>query len=123
MAMTGDAEALEAGTDNSALGAVGWALVKVDRVLRHGDTVSLGGNTLRAVHSSGHTQGATTWVMTVTEQGRHDQDPHLSQSRAGARRVPRGSPTGDVRGECGPYHPRRDARLATERRVVDAADP
>jgi metallo-beta-lactamase class B len=69
MAMVGDAEALEAGKDNSALGAVGWTPVRVDRVLRHGDTVSLGGNTLRAVHSSGHTQGATTWVMTVTEKG------------------------------------------------------
>jgi len=70
MAMVGDAEALEAGKDNSALGAVGWKPVKVDRVLKHGDTVSLGGNTLRAVHSSGHTQGATTWVMTVMEKGK-----------------------------------------------------
>jgi metallo-beta-lactamase class B len=69
MAMVGDAEAMEAGTDNSALGAIGWEPVKVDRVLRHGDTVSLGGNTLRAIHSSGHTQGATTWMMTVTEKG------------------------------------------------------
>jgi metallo-beta-lactamase class B len=69
MAMVGDAEALEAGTDNSALGAIGWEPVNVDRVLTHGDTVSLGGNTLRAVHSSGHTQGATTWVTTATERG------------------------------------------------------
>ena len=69
MAMVGDAEALAAGTDNSALGAVGWESVEVDRVLAHGDTVSLGGNTLRAVHSSGHTQGATTWVTTAMERG------------------------------------------------------
>jgi metallo-beta-lactamase class B len=39
MAMVGDAAAMEAGTDNSALGAVGWEPVTVDRVLRHGDTV------------------------------------------------------------------------------------
>ena len=70
MAMAGDAEALEGGKDNSALGAIGWEPVKVDRVLKHGDTVSLGGVTLRAVHSPGHTQGATTWVTTVEDRGR-----------------------------------------------------
>ena len=70
MAMTGDAEALEAGKDNSALGAIGWEPVKVDRVLRHGDRVELGGVTLRAVHTAGHTQGATTWVTTVEDGGR-----------------------------------------------------
>ncbi len=70
MAMGGDAEALSSGTDNSALGAVGWTPVAVDRVLKHGDTVTLGGTTLRAVHSSGHTQGATTWFSTVEDKGR-----------------------------------------------------
>ena len=70
MAMTGDAQALESGKDNSALGAAGWQPVKVDRVLKHGDTVSLGGVTLRAVHAPGHTQGATTWVTRVEDRGR-----------------------------------------------------
>jgi metallo-beta-lactamase class B len=70
MAMQGDAEALESGKDNSALGAIGWEPVKVDRVLKHGDTVSLGGVNLRAVHTAGHTQGATTWVTTVEDRGR-----------------------------------------------------
>ncbi|MBI4886264.1 MAG: subclass B3 metallo-beta-lactamase [Acidobacteria bacterium] len=70
MAMAGDAEALESGKDNSALGAIGWAPVKVDRVLKSGDTVSLGGTTLRALHTPGHTQGATTWFTTVQDKGR-----------------------------------------------------
>jgi metallo-beta-lactamase class B len=70
MAMTGDAEALESGKDNSAIGAVGWEPVKVSRVLKHGDTVSLGGTTLRALHTPGHTQGATTWITTVDDKGR-----------------------------------------------------
>jgi metallo-beta-lactamase class B len=70
MAMVGDAEALSTGKDNSALGAIGWEPVRVDRVLRHGDTVSLGGTTLRAVHTPGHTQGATTWMTAVEDQGR-----------------------------------------------------
>jgi len=70
MAMIGDAEALASGKDNSALGAIGWEPVKVARVLKHGDTVSLGGTTLRAVHAPGHTQGATTWMTTVDDKGR-----------------------------------------------------
>ena len=69
-AMRGDAEALERGTDTSALGAAGWAPVKVDRVLQDGDTVTLGGTTLRAVLSAGHTQGATTWFTVVEDRGR-----------------------------------------------------
>ena len=44
--------------------------VKVDRVLEHGDTVQIGGTTLRAVHNPGHTQGTTTWMMTVEDGGR-----------------------------------------------------
>jgi metallo-beta-lactamase class B len=70
MAMEGDAEALESGKDNSALGAIGWEPVTVSRVLKHGDTVSLGGTTLRALRTAGHTQGATTWFTTVDEKGR-----------------------------------------------------
>jgi len=70
MAMKGDAESLERGTDTSALGASGWAPLKVDRVLQDGDTVTLGGTTLRAVLSAGHTQGATTWFTVVEDRGR-----------------------------------------------------
>ena len=70
MAMAGDAEALESGKDNSALGAIGWEPVKVNRVLKHGDTVTLGGTTLRALRTAGHTQGATTWFTTVEDKGR-----------------------------------------------------
>ena len=70
MAMERDAEALERGKDTSAIGANGWEPVKVDRVLKNGDTVSLGGSTLRAIHAPGHTQGATTWMATVDDAGR-----------------------------------------------------
>jgi metallo-beta-lactamase class B len=70
MAMKGDAESLERGVDTSALGAEGWAPVKVDRVLQDRDTVTLGDTTLRAVLSAGHTQGATTWFTVVEDRGR-----------------------------------------------------
>jgi metallo-beta-lactamase class B len=70
MAMRGDAEALSTGTDTSALGAIGWDPVKVDRVLEHGDTVEIGGTTLRAAHHPGHTQGTTTWMITAEDGDR-----------------------------------------------------
>ena len=44
--------------------------VKVTRTLRDGDTVSLGGVTLTARKTPGHTPGSTTWLTTVEEGGR-----------------------------------------------------
>ena len=43
---------------------------KVDRVLHDGDTVSLGGATLVAHLTPGHTKGCTTWTMTVEDGGK-----------------------------------------------------
>lgn len=42
----------------------------VDRVLHDGDTVELGGSTLTAHLTPGHTKGCTTWTMRVQEAGR-----------------------------------------------------
>jgi len=69
VALGGDAVALQSGQDNSALGARGWEPVPVDRVVEDGDTVTLGGVTLRALWTAGHTQGATMWMTTVEENG------------------------------------------------------
>jgi metallo-beta-lactamase class B len=41
----------------------------MDRVLRDGDEVSLGGSTLVARLTPGHTPGCTTWTLTVEEDG------------------------------------------------------
>jgi metallo-beta-lactamase class B len=70
MAVRQDAEALEAGKDLSPLGDEGWTPVKVDRVLKDGDTVSLGGTTLRAIWAPGHTPGCTVWTTNVADGGR-----------------------------------------------------
>ena len=43
---------------------------KVDRVLHDGDEVSLGGTTLVAHLTPGHTKGCTTWTMRVTDGGK-----------------------------------------------------
>jgi metallo-beta-lactamase class B len=61
--------ALESGRDNSAIGARNFEPVPVDRVIEDGDTVTLGGVTLRALWTGGHTQGATMWMTTVEEGG------------------------------------------------------
>jgi metallo-beta-lactamase class B len=42
----------------------------VDRVLRDGDEVTLGGTTLVAHLTPGHTKGCTTWTMKVQEAGK-----------------------------------------------------
>jgi len=70
MAIKQDADALEAGKDLSPLGDEGWAAVKVDRVLKDGDTVALGGTTLRAVWAPGHTPGCTVWTTAVPDAGK-----------------------------------------------------
>ena len=42
----------------------------IDRTLRDGDTVTLGGTTLTARLTAGHTRGCTTWTTAVEEEGR-----------------------------------------------------
>lgn len=42
----------------------------VDRVLRDGDTVTLGGTTLVAHLTPGHTRGCTTWTAKIAEGGK-----------------------------------------------------
>jgi len=73
MVMEADREALQSGVDRSALGAKGWKPVAVDRVLKDRETVSLGGVTLTAHLTPGHTQGCTTWTMEAAQDGRKYQ--------------------------------------------------
>jgi metallo-beta-lactamase class B len=44
--------------------------VKVDRVLRDGDTIKMGDVLLTAYHTPGHTRGATTWVANLVVDGK-----------------------------------------------------
>jgi metallo-beta-lactamase class B len=70
VAMDADVDAIESGVDRSPLGDRGWTPIKIDRVVKDGDTVSLGGTTLTAHLTPGHTQGCTTWTTDVVEDGR-----------------------------------------------------
>jgi metallo-beta-lactamase class B len=44
--------------------------VEADRILHDGDTVTLGGTTLTAHLTPGHTPGCTTWTMKVQDAGK-----------------------------------------------------
>jgi metallo-beta-lactamase class B len=73
VAMADDREALASGIDRSALAGPGWSAVAIDRVIKDGETVALGGTTLTAHLTPGHTQGCTTWTTDATENGRRYQ--------------------------------------------------
>lgn len=65
-AMEGDVWALENGKHFGDQDYVGtFAPVKVDRHLRDADKVTLGGVTMTALLTAGHTRGCTTWTTTV----------------------------------------------------------
>ncbi len=42
----------------------------IDRIIHDGDTVTLGGTTLTAHLTPGHTRGCTTWTLTAQEDGK-----------------------------------------------------
>ncbi len=66
MAMAEDVPALEAMKP-------GGKPHPIDRVLHDGDTVQLGGMTLTAHLTPGHTRGCTTWTFNVTEGARTEK--------------------------------------------------
>jgi metallo-beta-lactamase class B len=72
--MAGDAPLLESGGASDYLfaheDAFHFEPVHVDRVLQDGDKVALGGVTLTARLTPGHTPGNTTWILDVPDGGR-----------------------------------------------------
>ena len=67
-----DAPILEdGGHSDPSFGKTGWfAPVKVDRRLKDGDTVRLGGTELKVILTPGHTKGSVSYMMTVEEGGK-----------------------------------------------------
>ena len=67
-----DAKVLESGFQSSY--GAGWdsrfPAIKVDRIVKDGDTVGLDGTSMAAHITPGHTKGCTTWTMTVREAGK-----------------------------------------------------
>jgi metallo-beta-lactamase class B len=54
----------------------------VDRIVHNGDTVTLGDATLTAHLTAGHTHGATTWTLPVTDAGKTYQVVFFSSLRS-----------------------------------------
>jgi metallo-beta-lactamase class B len=63
---SGGASDFQYATDNS----MHFPPAKVDRTLHDGGTISLGGTTLTAHLTAGHTRGTTTWTLDETQDGR-----------------------------------------------------
>jgi metallo-beta-lactamase class B len=63
LVMQGDEETVRKGRGR-------WRGSPVDEVIRDGHKVTLGGTTLIARHTPGHTKGCTTWTMAANEGGR-----------------------------------------------------
>ena len=65
----GDAPVIEGGGKGEPVydGGYSWPPCPVDRVIDDGATVTLGGTTLTAHATPGHTRGATTWTMVVKD--------------------------------------------------------
>lgn len=68
--------------------------VRVDRVIADGEDLTLGGVTLTAYLTPGHTQGCTSWSMSVTgaDGARHTAFFHCSATVAGQSLVPESYP-------------------------------
>ena len=68
----GDAAAMATGVPpgETSYGVVRFPAARVDRAVRDGERVTLGGVTLTAVATPGHTPGCTSWRMRVAERGR-----------------------------------------------------
>ena len=71
LVMSGDAPAIaDGGKSTSRNGQQQWRPVRVDKTLHDGDEVRLGGVTLVAHLTPGHTKGCTTWSTVAEENGR-----------------------------------------------------
>jgi len=69
--MNGDVDVIAAGGQGQYLYTDSrWRPCKVDRVLQDKSEVKLGGTTLIARRTPGHTAGCTTWTWTVTDNGK-----------------------------------------------------
>ena len=71
LVMAEDAEVLADGgvSDFRGDGSVIWTPIRADRLLRDGEEVTLGGVTMTAHRTAGHSKGCTAWSWTVEENG------------------------------------------------------
>ena len=68
--MDADASSIETGGKTDFAHFTPWPAAHVDCILHDGSTVQLGGTTLTAHRTGGHTPGCTTWTTQVIENGK-----------------------------------------------------
>jgi metallo-beta-lactamase class B len=68
-AMEAEVPALVGGHDLGPNETWGHESVQVDRVLQSGEDINLGGSTVKAIWTLGHTSGATAYFITAEENG------------------------------------------------------
>lgn len=88
-AMEGDVSALEGGfyLGSEDVRAMAAPPVKVDVVLKDGDTVSLGGFTLTAHLTPGHSRGCTSWGARLSEGGQDHEALVFCSASVAANRI------------------------------------
>lgn len=98
-ASEGDRSALESGTyvGSEEVEAFAFKPVAVDRVLQDGDTVELGGMTLTAHLTPGHSPGCTTWTFPLEVDGQTRQAMIYCSTSVAANRL--------VSADKGPQYP------------------
>lgn len=98
-ASAGDRGALESGTyvGSEEVEAFAFKPVAVDRVLQDGDTVELGGMTLTAHLTPGHSPGCTTWTFPLEVEGQTRQAMIYCSTSVAANRL--------VSADRGPQYP------------------
>jgi metallo-beta-lactamase class B len=91
VASEGDRDALETGRVGYGPSA-DWRFppVRVDRIIADGDSITLGGVTLTAFLTPGHTRGCTSWMMDVrgADGAQHRAFFHCSGTVAGQSLIP-----------------------------------
>ena len=70
MVMAQDVPEIETGGANDFAYHSRWQPAKVDRILHDGDRITLGGTTLVARLTPGHTKGCTTWTGDIRDNGK-----------------------------------------------------
>jgi metallo-beta-lactamase class B len=65
-----DAPVLEAGGTNDFALKFSFPPVRVDKLIKDGEAITLGGVSITAHITAGHTKGCTTWTLPVTIDGR-----------------------------------------------------
>lgn len=95
IASAADRPYLEAGAvDHGPTSDTPFPPVRVDRVVGDGDTVALGGTTLTALLTPGHSPGCTSWTLTANDSSRDPRKVflHCSASLGGQSLVPEAYP-------------------------------